>query len=255
MWTELIHPTIGVILLIFILVRLSGYISAHLQGLAYLLTRSQSVAVLFMFLVLAPGVFIHELSHWLMARLLGVPTKGFRVWPKRTRSRIIQMGAVEVRGGGTISLALIGMAPFLLGTIVLILLGGWFQGPPHHIADWRTWFSREGWTPVLAFFHRPDWPWRFYAIWIISTSMMPSAADRAPLRPLGWLLLIGSVGLILAGVAGTLLQQIQGPLLRLLDLLAAAFWLAVIGNLAVAGGLWLTEFALSTLLGTRVEYG
>jgi len=254
MTVDLIHRLIGLVALVFVLARLSAWISIHLQGLAFLLTRSQNLARFFIFLVLAPGVFIHELSHWLMAKLLGVPVGNFRVWPKRTRGGNIQMGAVEVRGAGPVSLAFIGIAPFLVGTLALILLGGWLQTHPENLADWRTWFSNQGWDTIQTFFHQNAWPWRFYAIWLISNSMMPSPSDRDPLYPLlgGFFILI--VMAYFAGLTPNILGVLYSPLLTLFDMLAGAFLLAVIGNAVVASFLLLLERTMSFLLGVHVEY-
>ncbi len=254
MVVEVLHRLVGVVILVLILARLGNWISLHLQGIAYLVSRSHQVATFFMFLVLAPGIFVHELSHWLMARLLGVKTTGFRVWPKRTRRGQIQLGAVEVRGGGWLSMALIGMAPFLVGTLALVLLGGWLRGAATGMADWRAWFSPAGWERVRAFFQQGDWPWRFYAMWVISNAMMPSAADREPVRPVlvGVVLLAGIA--YMAGLIPAIPAGVYSWLVTFLDVLGGAFLLAVIGNVVVALFLAAVEYGVGTVVGARVEY-
>ncbi len=255
MLVEVLHRLIGVVVLVFLLARLSDWISAHIQGLAFLLSRSHQVATFFLFLVLAPGIFIHELSHWLFARLLGVRTKGFRVWPKRTRRGHIQLGAVQVQGAGPISMALIGLAPFIVGTIALVVLGGWLQARQPSMADWQAWFAGAGWETLTDFFSRGDWPWRFYAIWVIANSMMPSASDREPVMPLIGVLVLLSVAAYFVGVSPTLPDWAYTKILDVLDILAGAFFLAVIGNAIVALGIAVVEHALSLMLGARVDYG
>ncbi len=255
MFADVIYRLLGVIVLILVLSRLSDWIVVHLQGIGLLLSRSHQVATFFMFIVLAPGILFHELSHWAMARLLGARTAGFRVWPRRTGRQKIQLGAVQVRGAGRLSMALIGLAPFLVGTLALIFLGGWWQTPTAGMADWRAWLSPRGWERVGAFFAQGDWPWRFYALWVVANSMMPSAADREPVRPI----LIGVV--LIAGVAyfvgliPAIPPGVYQALIDLLDLLAAAFLLAVVGNVGVALLIGLFEYLLGLLLGTRVHYG
>ncbi len=255
MAVEVFHRLIGVVILVLVLARLSNWISLHLQGIAYLVTRSHQVATFFMFLVLAPGIFVHELSHWVMARLLGVQTTGFRVWPKRTRKGQIQLGAVEVRGAGRLSMALIGMAPFIVGTLALVLLGGWLRGAATDMADWRSWVSLSGWRRAYGFFEQGDWPWRFYAMWVISNAMMPSAADREPVRPvvIGLALLVGVAYVV--GLVPTIPPNVYANLIAFLDVLGGAFLLAVIGNVFVALFLAVVEYGLGTVLGARVDYG
>lgn len=254
MFVEILHRLIGVAVLVLVLSRLGDWISAHLQGLTLLLSRNKQLASFFLFLVLAPGILLHELSHWLMARFLGVRTKGFRVGPRRARGGNIQMGAVEVRGGGPVSLALIGMAPFLVGTVMLVVLGGWWQANYAGMADWRQWFSTQTRHVLLAFLDRPDWPWRFYAIWVVANSMMPSQSDREPLKPV--LLVLAAVGAVayFVGVVPSVPPALFRALVALLDLFAGAFLLAVLGNGVVAGGLTLVEWGVGYLLGVRVDY-
>ncbi len=255
MIVDILHRLIGVVVLVFLLARLSDWISVHLQGIAYLLTRSHQVATFFMFLVLAPGIFVHELSHWLAARLLGARTSGFRVWPKRTGKKKIQLGSVQVRGAGRLSMAIIGIAPFLVGTLALVLLGGWLQGSATGMADWRAWFSREGWARVAAFFQQGDWPWRFYAMWVIANAMMPSAADREPVRPIAIGLGLLAAAAYVVGLVPAIPEQIYDALISLLDVLAGAFLLAVLGDLVVAILLGGVEYGIGSLLGARVDYG
>ncbi len=255
MFVDVLYRLVGVLALVLLLSRLSDWITVHLQGIGFLLSRNRQVATFFMFLVLAPGIFLHEFSHWLVARLLGAKTSGFRVWPRRTGRGKVQLGAVQVRGAGRLSLALIGVAPFLVGTLALVLLGGWTHIPTQGAADWRFWLRPEGWQRVRAFFQQGDWPWRFYALWVIANSMMPSAADREPVRPvaLGLALLAGLA--YFAGVVPAIPTAVYGALIGLLDVLAAAFLLAVLGNVGVALGLALVEQGLGWLLGLRVDYG
>ncbi len=250
---DVLHRLIGVLLLVVLLARLSNWISLHLQGIAYLLSRSQTVAVFFMFLVLAPGIFVHELSHWVVARALGVKTLGFRIWPRR-KGKNIELGAVQVQKAGHLSLALIGMAPFLVGTLALVLLGGWVGGTADGMADWRRWFTGEGLTQVRAFFRQGDWPLRFYALWVIANAMMPSASDREPVQPVAIGLALFAGAAYLVGLVPTIPPGVFAFLVSLLDVLAAAFLLAVLGDLAVAAGMVAVEYALAALLGVRVEY-
>lgn len=253
MFVDVLHRLVGVLVLVFLLARLSDWISLHLQGIAYLVSRNQTVATFFMFLVLAPGIFVHELSHWLVARLVGAKTRGFRVWPQR-RGKKIQLGAVQVQSAGRLSLALIGVAPFIVGTVALIILGGWIGGTAAGMADWRHWISGTGWGQIAAFFRQADWPLRFYAVWVIANAMMPSAADREPVRPIAIGLAVLAGVAYLVGAVPAIPSEVYAAFISLLDVLAAAFLLAVVGNLAVAAVLAGVERLIGALLGVSVEY-
>ena len=101
---------------------LSRQLSVRTQLVVYFATGSLDLATLAIFLLLLPGVFVHELSHWVAARLLGLRTSKFRVWPKRHKDRI-GLGSVSVERGGTWRDSAVGMAPLITGSILLALVG------------------------------------------------------------------------------------------------------------------------------------
>jgi hypothetical protein len=116
-------PTlVGFALSMILLYVLSRRVSIEIQTVIYLLTRSLDMSTIGLFLILLPGIFIHESAHWGMARLLGLRTGKFRVWPKR-QGKIIGMGQVTVEQGGVWLDSLVGMAPLLVGSIIVALIG------------------------------------------------------------------------------------------------------------------------------------
>src|SRR5262245_15128642 len=86
---------------------LSRQISLRVQSVIYYATRSSGYPTLILFLVLLPGIFVHEAAHWLTARLLGLKTGKFRVWPKPQGKRI-GMGSVSVQRGNVWQDSLVG---------------------------------------------------------------------------------------------------------------------------------------------------
>ena len=115
-------PLVGSLLLLLLLAWFSRQISLHIQFPFYQLTRSQSSATLAIFLLFLPGVFIHETAHWAMARLLGLKTGKFRVWPKR-QGKYIGLGSVSVESRDPIRDSLVGVAPLIVGTVLVTVIG------------------------------------------------------------------------------------------------------------------------------------
>ncbi len=66
-----------------------------------------------------PGTFLHELSHFLMAKALRVRTVGFTLIPKIGSDSIV-LGSVGIEKPDPIRRFLIGIAPFLIGTTLLL---------------------------------------------------------------------------------------------------------------------------------------
>ncbi|GAF95383.1 unnamed protein product, partial [marine sediment metagenome] len=78
-WTPLIWLVISLVPLFF----MKRWINRHIQGLGLLLMGDNETATLLYFVLLLPGILIHELSHWLAAKLLGVRTGKISLWPSR----------------------------------------------------------------------------------------------------------------------------------------------------------------------------
>ena len=113
------------IIITLFLLGLHRWIVAHVQGVGLLLSQSKISAMWLYFILFLPGIFVHELSHYVMALVLGVKTGRFSLWPQSKGRGQVVLGSVEVRGVGPVRHSLIGAAPMLSGTIIIIALGHW----------------------------------------------------------------------------------------------------------------------------------
>lgn len=181
-------------LLLLALAWASRTIGLLIQEIVYRLTGSGDMAMVILFLVYLPGIFIHEGAHWLMAKLLGLKTGKFRVWPQK-RGKYIGMGSVTVSRGGTVRDSLVGMAPLLTGSVLVALIAGQVFGADRLAGVWAT---GNAWNVIETIFAalggQQDgllWAW---AIFAVANAMMPSASDREPLKML--LLYLALVGIV-----------------------------------------------------------
>ena len=71
-------------------------------------------------LVFLPGTIIHEVSHYLMARLLFVPVGKMELIPKQVGEHV-KLGSVSIGKADPFRRLLIGIAPFLAGTSLIII--------------------------------------------------------------------------------------------------------------------------------------
>mgnify|MGYP003348511744 CR=1 FL=1 len=74
-------------------------------------------------LIFLPGVFLHELSHFLMAKLLGVKTGSFSIIPQSLPDGRLQMGYVETGQTDIVRDSLIGIAPLVTGSLFIAYAG------------------------------------------------------------------------------------------------------------------------------------
>ena len=232
---------------------LQRWITQHVQGIGILLFNSRNAAMGILWMFLLPGIVIHELSHWVMAKLLGLKTGRFRIWPQVVRDDIV-LGSVEVKQGNHLVDSVVGLAPFLGGTVALLVIGyGVFDasalGSAWEQGAWRQSLDLLAGTLQVA----DSWLW-LYLMLAISNAMMPSPTDRASWRVVVIYLGLVSVVLLLLGwspaLPPILLQRITAGLRTLLY----AFGLALLIDAIFALGLLLLEFVLSLIRGGRVVY-
>lgn len=72
-----------------------------------------------MSLLFFPGTVVHELSHMFMAIILYVPVGNLELIPKLVGQNL-KLGSIQIAKSDPIRRVLIGMAPFLFGTTILI---------------------------------------------------------------------------------------------------------------------------------------
>ncbi len=217
-----------------------------------LLTRRADIAIVLFSLLLFPGILLHEGSHYLMAHLLGVRTGGFSLIPRPMADGRLQLGYVETVRADPLREALIGVAPLLsggafvayAGLMPLGLLALWERVGA---LGWQVWLAA---LPDLA--GRPDfWLW-FYLVLAVSSTMMPSAADRDAWRPLALFAGLLLVVALLVGAGPWMLANLA-PLVDL-GLWAAAlvFGISALVHLLLLPPVWGLHRLLSWLMGVDV---
>ena len=171
----------------------------EIQAVILIITRNPQLTIGVFSLLFFPGVFLHELSHLLMAKLLGVPTGKFSLLPQVMPDGRLQLGYVEAASADFFRDSLVGVAPLVSGIVFIAFAANW---PMHLTIMWET--LRNGqWSLFLMGLQAlptvPDfWLW-FYATFAVSATMMPSESDRHAWLPLG---LVSAALLVLAVLAG-----------------------------------------------------
>ncbi len=199
------------------------WLHRRLQGVMLLWTNDPEIALWLYALVLFPGVLIHELSHALTARILGVRIGHLGIFPRRVGRRI-QLGFVPVEETDFLRASLIGAAPLLAGSGVILALGHYVFGTPEVLAA----LSAGEWLGALrglgAALQAPDaWIWA-YLVFAVGNTMLPSRSDIHAWPFLGAVLIIIGAVMLLAGAGAFLLQGAA-------DFLGwAARWVVLLGG-------------------------
>ncbi|HEY4693736.1 MAG TPA: hypothetical protein VIH16_09885 [Bellilinea sp.] len=237
-------------LLAFVLVQ--RWLHRELQAVFLLLTRRPVSALGLFSLLFFPGVLLHEMSHYIMARLLGVRTGRLSLFPKVLANGTLRLGFVETAATDPLRDTLIGAAPLISGMAVVSYLGFKPLGilPLTNLllaTDWTAFWSEAAQLPS-----RPDfWLW-FYLAFAVSSTMLPSASDRRAWWSVALVFGIVLVVAILPGVSSWMLENLASPVNRGLRTLAVLFAASGIIHLVLAPPAWLAKILLSRITGLRV---
>jgi hypothetical protein len=229
------------------------WVEAHVQGVAYLLTGHPALALWIFFLIFLPGTLIHELSHWLAAKLLVVPTGSIALWPQTKNDGSVWLGSIQVARTDPLRNSLIGLAPLISGSLLVTAIGAHLQldalGSALLGGNWELAAQVLSRSTSLADF----WVW-LYLLFAIANRMLPSPADREPWKPV--LIFLALLGLVIVGAGWTpqLSPDVRDAILNLVGFLLYAFALTLGIDLLVALLLGLTESLAALLLRRRVPY-
>jgi hypothetical protein len=239
-------PLVALVATLLPLLWIKRWITQHMQELSLRWLDDPDVALAVYFVVVLPGVVIHELSHWLVATVLGVRVRGFSIGPVRKgRTRRVSFGSIRVANVDPVRGSLIGVAPLWGGSAVILLIGNLVLG----VGDLAQTMAGQGLAGIPAgleqLIHVADfWLW-LYLIFAVSNAMLPSESDVEQVRPvLIFLGIVAVVVLIVSGVPAVPAVVVDG-VSAIAGYLASAFGLtlAVDAVFVVMIGLllWLTK--------------
>jgi hypothetical protein len=181
------------VLMLVPLVILQRLLHREIQAVFLILTRDARLTMGIFSLIFLPGVFLHELSHFLMAKMVRVPTGRVSLLPRPMPDGRLQLGYVETAKSDMVRDSLIGAAPLIAGTLFVAYVAV-------YQLDMRVLWDtlRNGqvtlfWMGLANLPNVDDFYLWFYLTFVVSSTMMPSESDRH-----AWLELIVSVGILFA---------------------------------------------------------
>jgi hypothetical protein len=232
---EPLQPWLPLVASLAALVIVHLLVTQRLITLLYRLTHNLPLAMTLYALLVWPGTVLHEVSHWLVAWLLGVRAELPHLLPSGfdEEGRMV-LGHVVVERADLLRRSLIGVAPLAAGSGAVALLARFaFELPIPAI-------EMEGLRSLLPLFEAmPDimqapnvWVY-LYFLFAIASGMMPSPSDREAWP--GLLLFIAIISALLFFTVGIpdLPEGITLGALRAAAWLTFAFVVAVTLNLAL----------------------
>ena len=219
----------GLVWFIFMLIPLiilQRLLHREIQAVFLILTRDTRVTMGIFAILFLPGVFLHELSHFVMAKILQVRTGKFSIFPKSLPDGRLQLGSVETAKSDMLRDSLIGAAPLIVGTLFVAYVA------IYHLQLRVLWDAfRNGqidlfWLGVRNLPQTPDFYLWFYLAFAVSSTMMPSESDRH-----AWLDMLISIAVLfglalLFGAGPWMLSNVAPRLSTFLSSVAGIFGLS-----------------------------
>lgn len=167
---------------LFLLAALTSHSSSYFLKFFHAVTGSEKASMILFSVLFFPGTFVHELSHWLMAKLLFVYSGKMEFLPQ-IQGDAIKLGSVSIAKTDPVRRLLIGVAPVILGLSVLL---GMLWG----IRQYYSYLNTYPWSVWLVL---------GYVVFVTGSTMFSSRKD-----------LEGSIGVLLFGVVVLGLLYITG---------------------------------------------
>jgi hypothetical protein len=209
-----------------ILLLLQRSLHSTVQTTLFYLTRRADLAIVLFSILFFPGVLVHELSHYIVARLTGVRTGRLSLLPHPMPNGRLRLGYVETAAADPVRETLIGAAPLVSGSLLVAYIGINRLGLP---ALWNQ-IQSGGLTlfphSLAAVSAQQDfWIW-FYLLFTISSMMLPSASDRRAWLPMAIVGIALLLLVIAAGAGPWLLKNIEPVLPKLFKGGAVIFFIS-----------------------------
>ena len=216
------------ILMLVPLILLQRLLHREIQAVFLILTRDARLSMGLFSMIFLPGVFLHELSHFLVAKILFIRTGRFSIFPQTLPDGRLQLGYVETARSDVVRDSLVGAGPLIVGTLFVAYVA------IYHLQLRVLWdLFRNGqldlfWMGVRALPQVKDFYLWFYLAFAVSSTMMPSESDRH-----AWLELLISIGVLFAigfliGAGPWMLSNIVPRLSNFLSSAAVIFGLSVL---------------------------
>ncbi len=247
-----------VVVALLALVAAQRWIHRHLRGVTLLLAGQERTALILYALVLFPGVLLHEVSHYVVAWLMGLRPAAISLWPKAHPDGSIQLGYViyhRPRHLDPLRESIIGGAPLIVGMTALTLIGHNIFQLEQPLGLLQRGELTAGRPVLVQLLQTQDVFLWLYLVFAISNAMLPSPSDRRAWPGLAlWLAVVVTL-LIVTGVGGWLWPRLDEWLLGLVGYLGLALGMTLAIDLIGIAGLALLEWALGRLTGARIHYG
>jgi len=224
----------------------------EIQTFLLIIFRKPKIVIAIFSFILLPGVFLHEVSHWLTAIFLRVRVIKFSLVPETSKNGQLRLGFVQTQKCDPLRDSLIGLAPFVFGIMVIAWIGSsqlalrpvveaLFAGDAAKIGD----------SLFISMGQADYWIW-LYLAFSISSTMVPSPSDRQSWIPILIGVIVIFIGLLLVGLDDLIFLRFTPILEEWLRLIALVLAGSTIIHLTILLPTWFARKIISRLTGTQL---
>lgn len=219
---SLLTPWIELAGVLVLLYYVEKWVQSHLYGVGWVLTNHPKTATALYYLLLSPGVFVHEFTQYIVAGALNVKIKRVMAWPEAQEDGTLRLNFVQIKQSNWVQAAVISAAPFLVGIALVWAISTRILGLDSLISALAAGDITLVGQALKNLARTPDFYLWLYLMFAISNAMLPTPADRE-----GWPLLFAIfavviVFLVVIGTGKVLLETFTGPVAHGVRLLATA---------------------------------
>ncbi len=252
--SDLLTPWLMLIAVLAPLVYIERWIHSHLYGVGWLLTNDEKSATILYYVLLFPGVLLHELVQWLVAGAMGVRTKTIRIWPEPQQDGTLRLDFVQLQHPNKISAAIIGAAPLAVGLAVVWAISNYVLQLDHLLDALGTSDLPTVAAAIADLASTPDFYLWLYLLFAVSNAMLPTAAERE-----GWVLILAIITvvvsfLILIGTGEQLLATYETTIIAGVERLITAFGTVLVVELPAMIVIGFGEEVLERTTGRKFQY-
>ncbi|MBZ0277611.1 MAG: hypothetical protein K8I60_15805 [Anaerolineae bacterium] len=203
-----------------------------------------------------PGVFLYELSYWMMAGLLNVRADRAIGWPEKQEIGELKLNFVELSPKtGPLRLAIITITPFITGLLIVSLIANRILDVQQFLNMLSNGFLSDVTGAINQFTSAPDfWLW-LYITFTISNTAMPSMKDLRGLRGVLLLLAVISGVLFLLGIGNdTVVTVLAVPVTATLNNLAGILIVIIGVNIFTVAVLGTIEALIERITGDSATF-